>query len=86
MVARCQLAGGHIAFGDMSLAQILEELPSLSSDERRQIIQRAAELEDALTPEDEAIVEARLAEHDRAPHTAIPLEQFTQEVRSRYGL
>jgi hypothetical protein len=70
----------------MSFAQILEELPSLSSEERQQIIRRAAELEDVLSPEDAAILDSRLAEHARAPETAIPLDRFTQEVRSQYGL
>ena len=71
----------------MSVAQILDELPALTSDERLRVIARAAELQDhSFTAEEDALIDARLAEHDRAPETAIPLNEFTAQLRSRHGL
>lgn len=69
----------------MSLTQILDELPRLSPQERLRIAEQALAL-DALTGEEEALVERRLADHDRAPGTAIPLDDFLAQVRTRHAL
>ena len=68
----------------MSFSQILEELPRLSPQERLRVAEQALAL-DALSAEDEALVEQRLADHDRAPATAIPLDDFLAQVRARYA-
>lgn len=67
----------------MSISQILDELPRLSPQERLRIAERALEL-DALSAETEALVEKRLADHDRAPGTAIPLDDFLAQLRAKY--
>ena len=69
----------------MSFSQILDELPRLSPQERLRIAEQALAL-DALSAEDEALVQGRLAEHDRAPGTAIPLDDFLAQLRARHAL
>ncbi len=68
----------------MSLSQILDELPRLSPQERLRIAEQALAL-DALSKEDEALVGRRLADHDRAPGTAIALDDFLAQVRARHA-
>jgi hypothetical protein len=68
----------------MRLSQILEELTHLSPQERLRVAERALAL-DALSEEGESVVLERLAEHDRAPGTAIPLDDFLAQLRTRYG-
>lgn len=41
---------------------------------------------DSLSAENEALVTQRLAEHDRVPVTAIPLDDLLAQVRPRYAL
>lgn len=69
----------------MSFSQILDELPRLSPQERLRVAEQALAL-DALSEEDESIVQERLAEHDRAPGTAIPLDDFLAQLRARHAL
>lgn len=69
----------------MSLSEIIEELPRLSADERWQVIEQAIALED-LTPDELQLVEDRIAAHDRAPETSVPLEQLMAEFRAQYRL
>jgi len=69
----------------MSFDQILEELPRLSPQERLRVAEQALAL-DALSTEEEALVEERLKDHDRAPGTAIPLDDFLAQLRARYVL
>ncbi len=68
----------------MSFNQILEELPHLSPQERLRVAEQALAL-DALSAEDEAIVEQRLAAHDSEPGTAIPLDEFLAQLRTRHA-
>jgi putative addiction module component (TIGR02574 family) len=67
----------------MSISQILDELPHLTPQERLRVAEQALAL-DALSLEEEALVEQRLADHDRAPGTAIPLDDFLAQLRERY--
>ena len=69
----------------MSISQILDELPHLSPQERLRIAERAMAL-DALSADDEALVGQRLADHERAPGTAIPLDDFLVQLRARHAL
>ncbi len=69
----------------MSFSQILDELPHLSPQERLRVAEQALAL-DALSEEDESVVRERLAEHDRAPGTAVPLDDFLAQLRARYAL
>jgi predicted CopG family antitoxin len=69
----------------MSFSEIIEELPHLSPQERLRVAERALAL-DALSEEDESVVMERLAEHDRAPGTGIPLDDFLAQLRTRHAL
>lgn len=59
----------------MSFAQVLEELPVLSVEQRQLLIRRAIELDEPdFSAEDEALVEARLAAHHADPGSSVPLD------------
>lgn len=66
----------------MSKAEILEELPKLTADERNEIRLKLAELDgddwldadDPLTDEEKALLEARLADIEQHPEKSIPWE------------
>jgi len=70
----------------MSFNEVLAELPRLTLPQRQLLVRRAIELDDqGLSPEVEAVVESRLAQHRRDPHSAIPLEVMEQRLRSRFS-
>jgi hypothetical protein len=59
-------------------------LPALTVEQRQLLIRRALELDDrALSPEDEALVEKRLADHRKDPDSAVPLDEMKARLRSR---
>ena len=56
----------------MGLTEILSEIPKLSFAERQELVRRAIALEDEeLTPEENAILEERLADFHRNPESGI---------------
>ena len=63
----------------------MDELPRLSSEERSQVIERAVALDD-LPDEELKLIEERIAAHDRAPETSVPLPQMAAELREQYRL
>lgn len=68
----------------MSFAEILDEIPKLSFAQRQEIIRHAlAADEDALTPGDTAILDARMEDFRRHPDAGISLEQLKDHVRER---
>lgn len=70
----------------MSFSEVLQELPALTVAERQLLIRRALELDEpALAPEDEAVVEGRLAEHRQNPGSAVPLDEMKARLRSRFS-
>ncbi|HLX64956.1 MAG TPA: hypothetical protein VKX17_27045 [Planctomycetota bacterium] len=78
----------------MSKNEILAELPKLDDQDRRDIWLWLSEMEeltdeerenDALTPDQVALVEARIAEHERDPQSAIPLNEFVARMNRRIG-
>lgn len=70
----------------MSFSEVLAELPALTVAQRQQLIRRALDLDEpALSPQDEALVEQRLAEHHQNPSSAVPLEEMKSRLRSRYS-
>ena len=77
----------------MSKAEILEELPTLTPKERDEIRLKLAEMDgdrwldddDPLTDEEKALIEARIAAHERNPETAIPWEEFKERLNRRLG-
>lgn len=69
----------------MSFNEVLLELPSLTIEQRQQIIRRALELEDGpLSKTEEALVESRLSALRDAPASAVPLETMKTRLRARY--
>ena len=70
----------------MSFKEVLAELPSLTVGQRQVLVRRAVELDDQeLAPEDEVVVEQRLADHRRDPKSAVPLKEMERRLRSRLG-
>ncbi|MEI9999886.1 MAG: hypothetical protein WDO13_12385 [Verrucomicrobiota bacterium] len=56
----------------MSFAEVLEELPKLTAEQRELILQRVLELEDSpFSAEEEALIEKRMAEHRANPNSAV---------------
>jgi hypothetical protein len=70
----------------MSFAQVLQELPSLTFEQRQLLIRQALDLDDApLSPEEEALIEDRLASHHRDPSSSLSLEELKARVKARRG-
>jgi hypothetical protein len=69
----------------MSLNEIIAELPRLSDEERWQVIERAMELDD-FSEEELKLINERIAEHERAPETSIPMEEMVAALRKKYRL
>ena len=75
----------------MSKTEILEELPKLTSEERREIRLKLAELDgdgwldadDPLTDAEKALLEARLAAYERDPDAGSSWEEVESRLRSR---
>lgn len=76
----------------MSLAEILEELPRLTPEQRHQVVERVLELDtdgpwlDAdLSESERRLIEERLAAHDREPGSAVPWEEVKAQLRERFA-
>jgi hypothetical protein len=66
----------------MSFTQVLAELPALTISERQLLVRRALELDEpGLLDKDEAMVEQRLADHERNPKSSVPLDDMKTRVR-----
>ena len=66
----------------MSFAEVLEELPALSIEQRQILIRRALELEDGpLSLEEESLVETRLEAHQKNPSSSLHLNEFKKRIR-----
>lgn len=75
----------------MSLSEILDELPRLTSEERHQVVERVMQLDgdwidegDALSLEEKRLIDSRLAAHDRDPASAIPWEEARARLKERF--
>jgi putative addiction module component (TIGR02574 family) len=77
----------------MSKAEILEELPRLTKEEPHEIRVKLAEMDsdgwldedDPLTDEEKKLIDARLAEHEANPGSAISLEEFNAQIQKKFG-
>ncbi len=68
----------------MSFAEVLEELPTLTVQQRQVVIRRALELEEPpLSDAEEALVETRLAGHRKNPASSVPLDEMKRRLRSQ---
>jgi putative addiction module component (TIGR02574 family) len=70
----------------MSKVEILAEIPRLTPEERDEIRQKLDEFDDALTAEELVLIDARMAEHEANPQTAIPWEEFKTRLEKKYRL
>ena len=69
----------------MSFADVLDQLPALTFEQRQILIRRAVEIDDPpLTPEDEALVDSRLAAMREDPGSAVSLDEIKRRLRSRF--
>jgi putative addiction module component (TIGR02574 family) len=76
----------------MSKAEIMEVLPMLSAEERREILEQLLRLEadgwldnSDLTDEERRLIESRLEAHRRDPDAAIPWEDVEAKLIARFG-
>jgi putative addiction module component (TIGR02574 family) len=75
----------------MSKVEILEELPRLTTEERKEILLKLTELdgdvwldaEDPLTAQEKAILNARLAAYDKDPEAGSSWAEVEARIRSR---
>ena len=75
----------------MSKVEILEELPKLTTEERREILRKLAELDgeswinanEPLTDAEKALLEARLAAYEKDPDAGSSWAQVEARIRSR---
>jgi putative addiction module component (TIGR02574 family) len=67
----------------MTFAEILTEIPKLSFAERQEVV-RVAMAEDAeLSPEENALLDARMEDFRLNPEAGITLEQLQECIRQR---
>ena len=76
-----QIEGGYCEA--MSLNEILEEIPKLSFAERQQIVRRAVEADEELSPQEEAVLEERLKSFRADPQEGVPAESLKARVMQR---
>ena len=67
----------------MSLNEMLAAIPTLSFAERQLVIRQAMEADEELTPEEIAILDARLKEFRPGSGGGIPAESLKAEVLQR---
>jgi hypothetical protein len=68
----------------MSFAEVLQELPALTVQQRQLVLRRVLELEEPpLSKAEEALVDARLAGHRQNPGSSVPLDEMKRRLRSR---
>jgi uncharacterized protein Smg (DUF494 family) len=67
----------------MSFAEVLQELPALTFEQRQLIVRRALELDDPpLDDADMSMVDSRLAALREDPNSGLSLEEMKTRVRS----
>ncbi len=77
----------------MSKAEILQELPKLTKEERHEIRVTIAEMDndgwldedDPLTDQDKALLEARLEDLEKHPEKSIPWSEAEARLKARFG-
>jgi len=76
----------------MSKKEIIAELPKLTSDDRKEILDKIWALDGRdwldggeLTHDERLLIEQRLAEHEKDPEAAIPWEEVEARLRHRFN-
>mgnify|MGYP001797342718 CR=1 FL=1 len=77
------LWAGVVILWAVSLNEILAAIPKLSFAERQQLVRRAIEADEDLTPEEEAILEERLKDFRADPRDGVPAESLKSAVLNR---
>ena len=69
----------------MSFAEVLNELPALTPEQRLGVVHRVMELDDVpLSDEDEDLVAKRLAEHRADPSTSLPVDDVIARLEQQF--
>lgn len=69
----------------MSFAEVLEELPALTFEQRQMVIRKALEVDETpLSPRDERIVEERLEKLRQNPDSAVSMDDMNARLRRRF--
>ena len=77
----------------MSKAEILQELPKLTKEDRKEIRLKLAQLDpdewldedDPLTEAEKALLEKRLEDMERHPEKSIPWTEAEARLKARFG-
>ena len=77
----------------MSKAEILQELPKLTKEERYEIRVTIAEMDnegwldedDPLSDEQKALLESRLEDMEKNPEKSVPWKEAEARLRARFG-
>ena len=73
-------------FTDMSLTEIMAELPALTVAEREFLVRRVLDLDEpTMSIADEAEVERRLADYRRDPDSSVSLEEMKARLRKPFA-
>jgi hypothetical protein len=69
----------------MSFTEVLQELPTLTFEQRQLVIRRALELDDPpLNEAEESLVDSRLSALRENPKSALSLEEIKSRLSSRF--
>ena len=69
----------------MSFAEVLEELPALTFEQRQMVIRKALEVDESpLSPREESIVEERLEKLRQDPDAAVSMDDMNARLRRRF--
>lgn len=70
---------------NMSFAEVLEELPMLTFEQRQMVIRKALEVDETpLSPREESIVEKRLEKLREDPDSAVSMDDMNARLRRRF--
>jgi hypothetical protein len=69
----------------MSFAELLKELPTLSPEQRLEVVHRVMELDDlAFSEEDEVLIAKRQAEHHADPSSSLPVDEVIAGLERQF--
>ncbi len=69
----------------MSFAEVLEELPALTFEQRQMVIRKALEVDETpLSAREESIVEERLEKLRQNPDSAVSMDDMNARLRRRF--
>ncbi len=69
----------------MSFAEVLEELPALTFEQRQMVIRKALEVDETpVSPREERIVEERFEKLRQNPDSAVSMDDMNARLRRRF--